>query len=416
MLQWRGWSQRAARLPWLHDRGQTSVNRGTDAQGAPKKVAVLAVALCVIATAAASIASAQPAPSGGAPGAAGVPVSVATAVRKDVPVVLRGLGSVQALNAVQLRPRVDGTLMQVPVAEGQEVKRGDLLAVIDPRPYQATLDAAMAKKQQDEAQLASAQADLARYTALTKEEVASRQKLETVMALAKQLQAAIAGDDSQIEVAKLNLSFCYITAPFDGRVGLRLLDPGNQVRSAEATAIMTLAQLRPISVTFALAQDTLPGISDAMALGPLPVIAIASDEQTELDRGTLLTTDNSIDPATGTIKLKAIFPNPKNRLWPGQFVNVRLQIGIDKNVLTVPSAAVLHGPRELYVYALKPDSTVVRQPVKLLRDDGTMAVLGGGVEDGQKVVTNGQSRLDAGVRVAVKDPGKAGSSQAEPGS
>jgi multidrug efflux system membrane fusion protein len=392
------------------------VNRGTDAQGAPKKVAVLAVALCVIATAAASIASAQPAPSGGAPGAAGVPVSVATAVRKDVPVVLRGLGSVQALNAVQLRPRVDGTLMQVPVAEGQEVKRGDLLAVIDPRPYQATLDAAMAKKQQDEAQLASAQADLARYTALTKEEVASRQKLETVMALAKQLQAAIAGDDSQIEVAKLNLSFCYITAPFDGRVGLRLLDPGNQVRSAEATAIMTLAQLRPISVTFALAQDTLPGISDAMALGPLPVIAIASDEQTELDRGTLLTTDNSIDPATGTIKLKAIFPNPKNRLWPGQFVNVRLQIGIDKNVLTVPSAAVLHGPRELYVYALKPDSTVVRQPVKLLRDDGTMAVLGGGVEDGQKVVTNGQSRLDAGVRVAVKDPGKAGSSQAEPGS
>lgn len=427
MLQRRGWTNAPRTHQGLHDRGQASVNRGSEAQRAPRwgaaalaagKVVpgVLVAALSLSATLALSPAAAQtPAPSGGST-SAGVPVSAADVVRKDVPVVLRGLGSVQAFNAVQIRPRVDGTLMKVPVAEGQEVKQGELLAVIDPRPYQATLDAAMAKKDQDEAQLASAQSDLARYTALAKEEVASRQKLETVMAVAKQLKAAITGDDAQIEAAKLNLSFCYILAPFDGRVGLRLLDPGNLVRSAEATAIMTLAQLRPISVTFALAQDTLPGISEAMARGALPVIAISSDEKTELDRGTLLTVDNSIDPATGTIKLKATFPNPKNRLWPGQFVNVHLQTGIDKGALTVPSAAVLHGPSELYVYAIKPDSTVARQQVKLIRDDGTVALLGGGVEEGQKVVIAGQSRLDAGVRVAIKDSGKTASSQAGPGS
>ncbi|MDR3538508.1 MAG: efflux RND transporter periplasmic adaptor subunit [Acetobacteraceae bacterium] len=357
---------------------------------------------------------AQPAPP--APASPAVPVSAAPVVRQDVPILLRGLGSVQAFNAVQIRPRVDGTLTQVPVAEGQEVKQGDLLAVIDPRPYQATLDAASAKKAQDEALLSSAMADLARYTALTKQEVASRQKLEEVVALAKQLRAAIVGDGAQIEAAQLNLSFCYITAPFDGRVGLRLVDPGNQVRSAEATAIMTVAQLRPISVTFALAQDTLPAIADAMAAGKLPVVASSSDDKIELDRGTLLTVDNAIDATTGTIKLKATFPNPKNRLWPGQFVNVRMLIGTDRNALTVPSAAVQHGPGNLYVYAIKPDATVTRQTVTLMRDDGKLSVLGGGVEPGQQVVIDGQSRLQDGSHVAINDTTKTASSQARPGS
>ena len=374
------------------------------------------VLLCTIGLGFGLAASSAHAQGGAAAGAPGVPVTVAPAVRRDVPVVLRGLGTVQALNAVQLRSRVDGTLMKVPVTEGQEVRQGDLLAVIDPRPYQAILDSAMAKKEQDEAQLATAAADLSRYTALAKEEVASKQKLETVMAMAKQMRAAIAGDEAQIEAAKLNLSFCYILAPFDGRVGLRLLDPGNQVRASEASAIMTLAHLRPISATFALAQDTLPAISAAMTKGELPVTAIASDETTELDQGRLLTVDNAIDPATGTIKLKAVFPNGANRLWPGQFVNVRLQVGTDKGVMTVPSAAVQHGPADLYVYAVKPDSTVALQPVKLIRDDGKLAVLGGGVEEGQQVVVNGQSRLQAGTRVAVTSSGKTASSQAGPGS
>jgi multidrug efflux system membrane fusion protein len=347
---------------------------------------------------------------------AGVPVSVAQVARQDVPILLPGLGLVQPFNAVQLRPRVDGTLMKVPVSEGQEVKQGDVLAVIDPRPYQAVLDAAVAKKQQDEAMLASAQSDVTRYTALTKDQFSSRQKMETVQALAKQLTAAIGGDQAQIDAAQLNLSFCYITAPFDGRVGLRLVDPGNQVRSAESTSVMTLAQLHPISVTFALAQDYLPAIADAMTRGELPVVASSSDQKTELDRGTLLTIDNAIDSATGTIKLKATFPNPNNRLWPGQFVNVKLQVGTDKDALTVPSAAVQHGPDGVYVYAVKPDSTVGRQPVRLVRDDGTLAVLAGGVNEGQQVVTDGQSRLQAGSHVAINDKSKTASSQARPGS
>lgn len=351
-----------------------------------------------------------------ASGPTGVPVSVAPVQRKDVPIWLRGLGLVQAFNAVQLRSRVDGTLTQVPVTEGQEVKQGDLLAVIDPRPYQAALDAALAKKQQDEAQIATAQSDLARYTTLAKEEVASRQKLEVVAALTKQLRAAIVGDEAQIEAAQLNLSFCYITAPFDGRVGLRTVDPGNLVRAAEATSIMTVAQLRPISVTFALPQDNLPAIAEAMANGKLPVLASSSDDKAELDRGTLLTVDNAIDPATGTIKVKATFPNPQNKLWPGQFVNVRLLIGTDKGVLTVPTAAVQHGPGNLYVYAIKPDGVVARQIVRQLRDDGTVAVLADGVEEGQQVVTDGQSRLQAGSRVAINTTTKSASSQAKPGS
>ncbi|MBN8900449.1 MAG: efflux RND transporter periplasmic adaptor subunit, partial [Rhodospirillales bacterium] len=215
---------------------------------------------------------------------AGVPVSVATVTRADVPIWIRALGSVQAFYAVQLRSRVDGTLTEVPVTEGQEVRKGDVLAVIDPRPYQAALDAALAKKAQDEAQLSTASADVTRYTALAKEEVASRQKLEVVMALAKQLRAAIVGDDAQIEAAQLNLSYCYITAPFDGRVGLRTVDPGNLVRAAEGTAIMTLAQLKPISVTFAVPQDNLPALAAAMARGKPEVVARSSDEKAELDK------------------------------------------------------------------------------------------------------------------------------------
>ncbi len=399
---------------------RASVKRTIDAVSAVGLRTVYALGLSAALLAASCLSTipalAQSTPPATAPATSGVPVSAAVVVRQDVPILLRGLGTVQAFNAVQIRPRVDGTLTKVPVAEGQDVKKGDLLAVIDPRPYQAILDTASAKKEQDEAMLASAMADLSRYTALTKQEVASRQKLEEVIAQAKQLRAAIAGDGAQIEAAQLNLSFCYITAPFDGRVGLRLVDPGNQVRSTEATAIMTIAQLHPISATFALAQDTLPAIADAMAGGALPVVASSSDDKTELDRGALLTVDNAIDATTGTIKLKATFPNPKNRLWPGQFVNVRLLIGTDRNALTVPSAAVQHGPGSLYVYAIKPDGTVARQTVTLMRDDGKLSVLGGGVEPGQQVVIDGQSRLQDGSHVAINDTTKSASSQARPGS
>jgi len=359
-----------------------------------------------------SAAAQSPAPQAAAPI---VPVTVAKVIRQDVPIWRPGLGTVQAFNAVQLRSRVDGTLTQVAVTEGQEVKQGDLIAVIDPRPYQAALDAAKAKKLQDQAQLASAQTDLTRYTALARDEVASRQKLETVQALTKQLSAAIVGDEAQIETAQLNLSFCAITAPFDARVGLRNVDPGNFIRSAEVTPLLSLAQIRPISVTFTVPQDNLPPILDAMAQRQLTVVAFSSDDKTELDKGTLLTVDNAIDPATGTIKLKATFPNSRNRLWPGQFVNARLLVTTEPGVLTVPSVAVQHGPAGLYAYVVTAEGTVARQPVELSRDDGVQAIILKGLEEGQMVVTNGQSRLQAGSRVAVTDPLKTAENQGKTG-
>src|ERR1700722_5448969 len=271
-----------------------------------------------------------------------VPVSVAPVARKDVPNYLRGLGTVLALQTVQLRSEVDGVLLRVPVTEGQDVKEGAVLAVIDPRPYQAALDAAVAQKQEDEAQLVAAHADVVRYTALAAREVASVQQLEVAQAKAGQPTASIAADAAKIDSAKINLVWCYITAPFDGRVGLREVDPGNFIRSAEVTPVIPLSQLRPIAVTFPLPQDNLPAIQQAMAAGNPPVIAFTSDDKTQLDRGTLLTIDNAIDSSTGTIKLKAIFPNDKYQLWPGQFVNARVLVGTSTGVLTVPSAAVRH--------------------------------------------------------------------------
>jgi multidrug efflux system membrane fusion protein len=338
------------------------------------------------------------------PGSAGpptIPVSVAPVARMDVPNFIRGLGTVQALQTVQLRSQVDGVLLKMPVTEGQDVKQGDVLAIIDPRPYQAALDAAIARKHQDEAQLVAAKADVMRYTALAARQVASQQQLEVADAKAGQLTASIAMDQAQIDTAKLNLTWCYITAPFDGRVGLREIDPGNFIRSAEVSALLPLSQLHPIAVTFTVPQDYLPDIQRAMAAGKSPVSAMTGDDKTELDRGALLTVDNAIDPATGTIKLKATFPNASSQLWPGQFVNARLLLGVSAGVLTVPSAAVRHGQDSLFVYVVKPDETVTRQVVEVQRDDGVTAVIAKGLEEGQMAVTDGQSRLQNGSRVSI---------------
>ena len=332
-----------------------------------------------------------------------VPVTVTTAVRRDVPVWLRGLGTVQANFAVQVRPRVDGALTRVPVKEGQDVKQGDLLAVIDPRPYQAALDAANAKKQQDQAQLAIALADLARYTFLARQNVASRQKLETQQAIVKQISAAILVDEAQIEAARLNLSFCYILSPFDGRVGLRNVDPGNIVRLAEATPILSVTQIQPISVTFTLPQDSLPAIMQAMGKQTLDVVVYGGDNKTELDRGVLLTPDNTIDITTGTIKLKATFPNAQRMLWPGQFVNVRLLLGSETNVIAVAEPAVQHGPNGLYVYQVGQNNTVAVQPIEIVRQEAGFYIVSSGLSEGAVVVATGQSRLQAGARVTVRE-------------
>jgi multidrug efflux system membrane fusion protein len=341
-----------------------------------------------------------------------IPVVAAKVTRQDVPIWLRGLGTVHAYYSVQLRPRVDGTLTRVPVREGQDVKKGDLLAVIDPRPYHATLAAVLAKKQQDEAQLANARADLARYAALSRSDFASRQQVDTQRAMVNQLVATLAGDDAQIETAQLNLSFCFITAPFNGRVGLRNVDPGNVVHSAEATSIMSIAQVQPITVTFTLPQDSLPAVTRAMAQHPVETVVYADDDKTELDRGVLLTADNTIDSTTGTIKLKADMPNKQRLLWPGQFVHVALLLGTDRNVVAVPAAAIQHGPDGLFVYRVGPNDVVAAQPVQIARQQGDLYVISSGLDAGAVVVTNGQSRLQSGTHVAVREaaaePAKSG--------
>jgi multidrug efflux system membrane fusion protein len=363
------------------------------------KLALVLVALGVAAIGPGSGSYAQQArPPGIAPA---VPVSVGKVIRQDVPLWLRELGTVQAFYSVQLRSKVDGTLLQVPVSEGQAVKQGDLLAVIDPKPYQAMLDAATAKKLMDQADLANAKRDLERYNSLAKQDFASHQQVDTQAALVNHMVAAIAADDAQVEAAQLNVAYSYVTAPFSGRVGLRTVDPGNFVRAAEATSLMPLSQIQPIAVTFTAPQDVLPAVQDALRNGNPAVVAYSSDDKTELDRGTLLTVDNAIDSTTGTIKLKAAFPNQASHLWPGQFVNARLLLGTAKNVLTVPSQAVLHGQDRLYAYVLNPDQTVSVRTVQTNSDNGTLAIVTSGLEEGQTVVTDGQSRLLEGAKVAV---------------
>jgi membrane fusion protein, multidrug efflux system len=357
--------------------------------------------------------TAQQAPPPGGPPA--IPVSAARVIKQGVPIYLKGLGSVQAFNAVLVRARVDGTLMQFPVTEGQEVKQGDLIAVIDPRPYQAALDAAMAKKDQDEAQLANARLDLQRYMSLAKQDFASHQQVDTQQSQVNQFTATIAGDNAAIEMAKLNLGYCFITSPVQGRVGLRQVDPGNLIHAADPAGIVTITQVHPISALFTLPQDSLPTISVAMEKGALPVVAFAADDRTELDRGMLLTPDNSIDASTGTIKLKATFPNPHNTLWPGQFINARLQLGTEPNALTIPSVAVQHGPAGLYAYVVSAESSVTRQPIEVGRDDGTLAVIAKGLTEGQQVVTEGQSRLQTGARVAINDTSQQADVATKPG-
>ena len=335
------------------------------------------------------------------PEAPSVPVSVTKVVRKDVPLIIRGLGTAQAYYSVLLRPQVDGRILEIAVTEGQDVRKGDLLAVIDPRPYQATLDAAMAKKQQDEAQLANAKLDLERYSTLANKNFASRQQVETQQALVKQVTALVAVDAALVQTAQVNLSFCTILAPFDGRVGLRSADPGMFVRAAEAASIMPVAQIRPIAMTFTVPQDQLPAIQRAMAAGKPSVAAYTPDNKQLLDKGELLTIDNAIDATTGTIKVKAVFPNANYALWPGQFANTQLLVGATEGALIVPSAAVQHGQGRLYVYVIKEDKTAEARTVEIGRDDGVVAIIAKGLEEGQTVVTDGHSRLRNGSLVAI---------------
>lgn len=342
---------------------------------------------------------AQPAPD------QGVPVTVTKAERRDVPVLAQGIGTVQPLQTVLVRARADGTLDQVLFTEGQEVAKGDLLAVIDPRPYQEALAQAVAKRAADQANLLAAQANKQRYAALAQKEFASRQQLEQSQASAGQLAAAVRGDDAAIAAAELNLSFTRITAPIAGRVGLRQVDPGNLIQaSATGQGIVTIAQTKPIAVLYTMPQDKVPAIRAAQQRGEVPVEAYASDGKTKLGDGTLLAIDALIDPATGTIRLKAAFPNAQERLWPGQFVQVRTQLDTLRNAVAVPSAAVQHGPDGLYVYLVADGSKAKLQPIEVAQDQDGVAVVSKGLDGGEQVVVAGQSRLADGARVTISSP------------
>ncbi|WP_342235805.1 efflux RND transporter periplasmic adaptor subunit [Inquilinus sp. OTU3971] len=344
--------------------------------------------------------AASAAPEAAAPPPA-VPVEAAAAARRDVPVYLTGLGTVQALNTVTVKTRVDGQLQTVSFQEGQHVSAGQTLAQIDPRPFQAALDQAKATKAKDEAQLANAQLDLQRFQNL--HQYATAQSVDTQKALIAQLQAQIEGDQAAIDNAATQLSYTTITSPLNGRTGIRLVDQGNIVHATDTGGLVVITQLHPITVIFTLPEEDLPEISAAMAKGPLTVFADTRGDDKPLDQGTLQLVDNQIDQATGTIRLKATFPNRTDQLWPGQFVDVRLLLRTEQNVVTVPSTAIQRGPDGLYVYAVKPDDTVELRPVGIGQITDGAAVVETGLDAGASVVTAGQYRLQSGTRVQVRD-------------
>jgi membrane fusion protein, multidrug efflux system len=330
-----------------------------------------------------------------------IPVQAATATNADVPIYETGLGNVQAFNTVTVKVRVDGELQKVDFTEGQMVKAGDLLAQIDPRPFQAALDQAIAKEAQDQAQLANTRLNLQRDSNLVVHQFATQQAVDNEKAQVAELEAAIKGDEAAIESARVQLSYTTITAPIAGRTGIRLVDQGNIVHATDTTGIVVVTQLQPISVIFTLPEDNLPAIADAQAKGPVDVTALNTGDKSVLDQGTLALVDNEIDQTTGTMRLKATFPNLHNRLWPGQFVNIRLLLRTDRNVLTVPSGAIQRSASGLYVYRIAPDNTVEAQPVEVGPFGNGVAVVTAGLHAGDRVVTAGQYRLQPGAHVAV---------------
>jgi membrane fusion protein, multidrug efflux system len=330
-----------------------------------------------------------------------VPIIAAAAKLADVPVFLDGVGTTKALNTVTVRPQVDGKLISVEYREGMDVKRGAVLARIDPVTYQAQYDQAVAKKAQDEATLANTKIDLERYMNLAATNSIARQQLDTQKALVAQTEAIVKVDQAIIDNAKAFLDYTTITAPIDGRTGIRQVDEGNIVHASDATGIVVITQLRPLSIFFTLPQQQLVQLNRAFAKGPLTVDALGSDNKTVVDRGTLQVVDNQVDQTTGTVRLKAEFPNSETQLWPGQFVNVRLLIDTLRQVVVVPTAAVQRGPPGVFVYVVQQDSTAVVRTVTVAQQDETQSVILSGLQAGERVVTTGFARLAGGAKVNV---------------
>lgn len=331
-----------------------------------------------------------------------IPVQIAAATTRDVPHYLNGLGTVQAFNTVIVKTRVDGELQKVAFTEGQSVKAGDLLAIVDPRPFQAVLDGAVAKKAQDEAQIANAKRDLQRFEDLAKQGYAAQQQDDTQRALVAQLNAQIIGDQAAIDNAQTQLDYTTITSPIDGRTGIRLVDQGNIVHAADPNGLVVVTQVAPISVIFTLPEDDLDPVRQGMANGGVPLTVVNSDGSKEIATGMLALIDNEIDQTTGTIRLKGTFPNKDGALWPGEFVNIRLLADTQRNVTTIPSTALQRGPDGYSTFLVKPDGTVALRKLKVGQIAAGVAVIEDGIAPGERVVTAGQYRLQEGSLVADK--------------
>ncbi len=348
-----------------------------------------------------------------------IPVVTAAATTQDVPIFLDGLGTVQASATVTVRPQVDGKLMEVEFSEGQEVKRGDVLARIDPRSFQAALDQAIAKKAQDAANLANAKLDAARYAKLAASAYTSAQQADTARSLVAQLEGLVQADQAAIDTAKIQLGYTTITSPIDGRVGIRQVDPGNVVHASDANGLVVVTTLKPISVLFSLPQQALPQVAAAIAAGKPEVVALPQEfgpaaTRTPIDTGTLTVLDNQVDPATGTIKLKASFPNPGLKLWPGAFVTVRLIVRTWHGATVVQPVAVQRGPSSSYVYVVDDGNVAHRRPVTVGHEDIGLAVIAKGLKPGETVVVDGASRLTDGAKVTIVPPAGSAPAAAAP--
>jgi membrane fusion protein, multidrug efflux system len=348
-----------------------------------------------------------------------VSVAVAKVQQQDVPVYLTGLGTATAFNTANIKSRVDGQIMEVNFKEGQNVKQGELLIVIDPRPYQAQLDQMQAQKFKDDATLRDAKLNLERYTTLIPSGSIAQQQVDTQKALVDQLEGTVRTDQAQIDNARLQVAYCHITAPFAGRVGLRQVDKGNMVHASDTNPMLVLTQLQPIAVIFTLPEDQLPTVSQHMKNSSLRVDAYSRDDSTKLATGKLQTIDNEIDQTTGTAKLKAVFDNVDSQLWPNQFVNANLLLETRKNSTVVPTAAVLRGPQGTYVYAVKPDKTVEARTIAISLTQGNITTITSGLNPGDTVVTDGQDKLQTGSKVEPRGGGPgntpSGSGGAPPG-